>query len=123
MADESQGGDRPVLTIDLAAIVANWRLLSERARPAEAAAAVKADAYGLGMAEVAPALAAAGARNFLVATAEEGAALRRLLPDAVIYVLNGLPSGGAASLLAHRLVPCLKSMADIEGWAETGAPA
>ena len=123
MADATPGDDRPVLTIDLAAIVANWRLLSERARPAEAAAAVKADAYGLGMAEVAPALAAAGARNFLVATAEEGAALRRLLPGAVIYVLNGLPTGGAASLLAHRLIPCLKSMADIEGWAETGAPA
>ena len=48
--------------------------------PAMAAPAVKADAYGLGMAEVAPALAAAGARSFFVATAEEGAALRRLLP-------------------------------------------
>ena len=38
-------------------------------------------------------------------------------------MLNGLPAGGAAGLLAHRLIPCLKSMADIEGWAETGAPA
>jgi alanine racemase len=123
MADAPPGDDRPVLTIDLAAITANWRLLSERARPAKAAAAVKADAYGLGMAEVAPALAAAGATAFLVATAEEGAALRRLLPGAVIYVLNGLPVGGTASLLAHRLIPCLKSMEDIEGWAETGAPA
>jgi alanine racemase len=123
MADASEGDDRPVLTIDLAAIVANWRLLAERAKPAVAAAAVKADAYGLGMAEVAPALAAAGARDFFVATAEEGAELRRLLPGAVIYVLNGLPAGGASRLLAHKLIPCLKSMADIEGWADSGAPA
>ena len=46
-----------VLTIDLTAIVANWRLLAARAAPAECAAVVKADAYGLGMAQVAPALA------------------------------------------------------------------
>jgi len=123
MADETQGGDRPILTIDLAAIAANWRLLAERARPAVAAAAVKADAYGLGMDEVAPVLAKAGASDFFVATAGEGAELRRLLPNAAIYVLNGLPTGGAASLLAHRLIPCLKSMADIEGWANAGAPA
>ena len=58
------GSDRAggILTIDLAAIVANWRLLRERAAPAECAAVVKADAYGLGIAEVAPALAAAGCR-------------------------------------------------------------
>ncbi|MFO1157197.1 MAG: alanine racemase, partial [Rhodospirillales bacterium] len=71
-----------VLTIDLAAIVANWRLLAARAAPAECAAVVKADAYGLGMAQVAPALAAAGCRVFFVATLDEGIALRRLLQAA-----------------------------------------
>ena len=70
--DLAEDDERPVLTIDLGAIVDNWRLLADKARPAEAAAAVKADAYGLGMARVAPALAAAGARTFFVATAEEG---------------------------------------------------
>jgi alanine racemase len=123
MADATPGDDRPVLTIDLAAIVANWLKLAELAAPALAAPAVKADAYGLGMAEVAPALAVAGAKDFFVATPEEGAALRRLLPAATIYVLNGLPTGGAASLLAHRLIPCLKCMADIEGWTGAQAPA
>jgi alanine racemase len=123
MADTIPGDDRPVLTIDLAAIVANWRMLAKLAAPAAAAVAVKADAYGLGVAKVAPALAAAGAKDFLVATMEEGAALRRLLPTATIYVLNGLAAGGAAALLANRLIPCLKSMADIEGWAGANAPA
>jgi alanine racemase len=117
------GDDRPLLTIDLAAIVANYRQLAALAAPAEAAPAVKADAYGLGMAEVARALAGAGARTFFVATLEEGRALRALLPAAVIYVLNGLPAGGAATMLAERLRPCLKSLADVAGWAEAGAPA
>jgi alanine racemase len=36
------------LTIDLRAIVANWRSLREVAAPAEVAAVVKADGYGLG---------------------------------------------------------------------------
>jgi len=123
MAKAATGDDRPVLTIDLSAIVANWRMLAKLAAPAMAAPAVKADAYGLGMAEVAPALAAAGASEFFVATPEEGTALRRLLPAAGIYVLNGLPAGGAAGLLAHRLIPCLKSMVDIEGWTGAQAPA
>ena len=35
-----------ILTIDLAAIVANWRLLGSKALPSECAAVVKADAYG-----------------------------------------------------------------------------
>jgi alanine racemase len=117
------GDDRPVLTIDLAAIVANYRLLAERAEPAEVAPAVKADAYGLGMAEIAPALAAAGAKTFFVATLEEGRALRSLLPGVEIYVLNGLPTAGAAPLIAERLRPCLKSLADVVGWAHAAGDA
>ena len=45
------------LTIDLDAVAANYRRLAERAGDAECAAVVKADGYGLGMAEVAAALA------------------------------------------------------------------
>jgi alanine racemase len=114
------GDDRPLLTVYLAAIVANWRLLAERAPAAETAVSIKADAYGLGMAHVAPVLAAAGAKTFFVATLTEGIALRALLPGADIYLLNGLPAGGAPVLLANRLRPCLKSLADVSGWAVAG---
>ena len=62
------------LIVDLDALVANWRALSDRSA-GEAGAVVKADAYGLGFAPVATALARAGARRFFVAQAEEGAAL------------------------------------------------
>jgi alanine racemase len=114
-----------LLTVDLAAIAANYRLLAEKAAPAEAAPAVKADAYGLGMDRVAPALARAGARSFFVAWLAEGIRLRELLPKATIYVLNGAEPGKAAAYPAHRLVPCLDSREAIDEWlaGTPGAPA
>nr|MCU0733395.1 alanine racemase [Hyphomonas sp.] len=45
-----------VLRIDLGAIAGNWRALQARVAPAECGAVVKADAYGLGIARVLPAL-------------------------------------------------------------------
>lgn len=67
-----------ILWIDLGAIAANWRSLAARVRPAECAAVIKADGYGLGALRVMPALLAAGCRTFFVATVEEGQALTRL---------------------------------------------
>jgi alanine racemase len=76
------------LSIDLSAVVANWQALSALAR-VDSAPVVKADAYGLGLAPVARALAKAGARTFFVAYAEEGGALRRALgPGPQINVLS-----------------------------------
>ena len=106
-----------ILTIDLAAIRANYRLLRERLGGVRCAAVVKADAYGLGAARVAPALAAAGCRDFFVAHLEEGMALRPALPkDAALYVLHGALPGTEAEFLAHDLVPVLNSLAQIAGW-------
>jgi alanine racemase len=78
-----------VLTVDLDAIVANWRKLEKTALPAECAGVIKADAYGCGLAPVARALAAAGCKTFFVATLDEARAAREALPSAVIYVLDG----------------------------------
>jgi alanine racemase len=50
--------------IDLGALTANWQLLAETAAPAECAAVVKANAYGIGVAQAAPALASAGCNTF-----------------------------------------------------------
>src|SRR5213595_212634 len=73
-----------VLTIDLDAIVANWRKLEKTAVPAECAGVVKADAYGCGLEPVARTLAAAGCKTFFVATIDEAGALRAVLPQATI---------------------------------------
>ena len=105
-----------ILTIDLAAIAANYRHLAEQVAPAACAAAVKADAYGLGAAMVAPALHRAGCEHFFVATVDEGLGLRQILSHAAIYVLNGLPTGAAGTLAAAQLVPVLATVAQIEEW-------
>jgi alanine racemase len=78
---------------------------------------VKADAYGLGMAEVAPALARAGCKTFFVATLGEAAELRALLLDATIYVLGGLLNDTGPVYRALGLRPVLNSAAEVEEWA------
>ncbi len=106
-----------ILTIDLDALAANYRRLRDLAAPAECAAVVKADAYGLGMAEAAPALARAGCKTFFVATLGEAKALRALLPHAIIYVFAGLMPGTAELYRAHDLRPVLNSAEEIREWA------
>jgi alanine racemase len=110
---------RARLTIDLDAVAANWRALDALSAPAvETAAVVKADGYGLGAAEVGRALAAAGARSFFVALAEEGAALREALgPGPAIHVFAGLMLGDAELCRAFDLVPCLNSPAQMAAFA------
>jgi alanine racemase len=107
---------RPSLTVDTGAIAANWRKLGQT-HGAPAAAVVKADAYGLGAAMVAPALLEAGARHFFVAQLEEAVALRPLLPGATIAVLNGFAAADADAYLAHDLFPVLGCLPEIEAYA------
>ena len=107
----------PFLRSTSAPIVANWRLLASRAAPAACAAVVKADAYGLGAAPVARALAAAGCRRFFVATLDEGIALRAALGDEPeIAVFNGPLPGSAAEFVAARLIPVLNDPGQIDAW-------
>src|SRR5437868_2629010 len=106
-----------LLEIDLGAIVSNWRLLAERVAPAQCAAVVKANAYGLGAPPVTGALAAAGCRLFFVATLDEGIALRAALgPEPEIAVFNGPLPGTAAEFAAHRLIPVLNEPGQITAW-------
>jgi alanine racemase len=106
-----------VLVIDLDALVRNYAKLRDLAAPAECAAVVKGDGYGLSAGRIAAALAAAGCSTFFVATLAEGGALRGVLPDAAIYVLDGLFPGSAPEFAASRLQPVLGSLDEIEEWA------
>lgn len=111
-----------VLTVDLAALTRNWRSLADRAKRAECAAVVKADAYGLGVAPIGQALARAGCRSFFVAHLSEGEILRQALreeaPDARIFALNGLAPGCAPPFAAAEVIPVLGSLPEISEWAE-----
>src|SRR5271170_3954653 len=111
------------LTIDLGALADNWRKLARLAAPGRCAAVVKADAYGIGLAEAAPALWDAGARVFFVAHLSEGVAARRLLPaEAAIYVLNGLESGAEpADYARHSLAPVIGGEEELARWSAFAA--
>ncbi len=85
------------LTIDLAALADNYRTLSQKTGTAECAAVIKADAYGTGLEPATQTLWEAGARTFFVAHPQEGAKTRALLPEATIYVLNGLVGDDSAA--------------------------
>ena len=101
------------LTIDLAAVAANWRALDALSQ-CETAAVVKADGYGLGAGAVAKTLAAAGARRFFVAAAEEGTAVRAALGQGPeIYVFSGHMQGDSAVLSAQGLIPMLNDAAQV----------
>ncbi len=106
-----------LLTIDLNALVANYRIVARACAPTPVAGVVKADGYGLGATLVADALYGAGCRDFFVALAGEATALRPLLPvDARLFVLNGIAPGEEAALVASAAVPVLNCPADIARW-------
>ena len=99
------------LTIDLAALAANYELIQKKAGAScITAAVVKADGYGLGMEPVAKALAQAGCDYFFVATPEEGIRLRELLPEAFIAVLDGLFEGEENIYEEKNLTPVIGSL-------------
>jgi alanine racemase len=112
-----------ILEIDLAAIVANWRLLCAIHASGPVAGVVKADGYGLGARQVTQALYAAGCRHFFVALPDEALDIRPLVPGAMVAVLDGLIAGNQADYLAHRLVPVLGSLAEIDAWGATARSA
>lgn len=106
-----------VLTVDLGAVVENYRFLRKRAGGAVCAAVVKADAYGLGVDRIAPALARAGCRDFFVATLDEGIALRNVLGlGPRIAVLHGAPPRAEPDCLAAHLVPVLNGAEQLAAW-------
>jgi alanine racemase len=104
------------LTVDLAAIVANWRTLDRKATPVECAAVVKADAYGCGLEPVTRALDAAGCRTFFVADLAEAREVRAIAPESVIYVLNGLLPGTPPAYAEIYARPVIGSLVELAEW-------
>ena len=105
-----------VLTIDLGALADNWRTLYHHALPAECAAVIKADAYGCGLEPVAKALSRAGCKTFFVADLEEARRARAVVPEATLYVLDGLmPDTGPAFAKIHAR-PVIGSLLELAEW-------
>lgn len=111
---DTAGGD---LLIDLSAIARNYRSIRERVAPADCGAVLKADAYGLGAAEIAEVLFEAGCRTFFVAQMNEALTLRRFLArDAEILVLNGVSPGAMPLAMAQSITPVLNTIEQALTW-------
>jgi alanine racemase len=108
------------LIIDLNAIAANVRFLQQKVGGSCAVAGVvKADAYGLGMAQIIPVMEREGCRFFFTATLEEAVALRKITAQP-IAVLSGIAEGEAAEFTAHHLIPVLNTFEDVAHWRGEG---
>ena len=106
-----------VLTIDLSAVIANYRFVQTKAPAARIGAVVKADAYGLGARTIAPALAGAGCRDFFVAHLAEALELVSVLPESVrLYVLNGLAPGMEGLCADAGILPVLNTFEQAHDW-------
>ncbi len=105
-----------ILTIDLDAIIANYRMLSQRVVPGECAAVVKGDAYGCGIEQVTAALTRAGCKTFFVAHLVEARRVRAAAPEAAIYVLNGFSAAASQSFVETYARPVINSTVELAEW-------
>lgn len=108
------------LRLDAGALVANWRWLAAQGGGAACGAAIKANGYGLGARAVMHHLAAAGCRDFFVATWAEAAALTPLPAGVALSVLHGV---GEADMVAARTLPVrpvLNSVEQVARWRAGG---
>jgi len=111
-----QSGLGGQLTVDLGALARNWDALNKVSAGALTGAAVKADAYGVGLVPAVKALYAAGCRFFFVATPDEGMTVRSVLQDAHVFILNGLYPGAANLYIRQNLMPVISSLAMLDEW-------
>jgi alanine racemase len=110
------------LLIDGDALVSNWRWLSAMSGPAGCGAAVKANGYGVGAAEVAARLAKAGCRDFFVATWGEAQGLMPAVGAARLSVLHGVAEADMDAASASAARPVLNSVEQVRRWRGTGRP-
>jgi len=104
---------RPAIAyISLERLAYNYHILCEQSGGAEVMAVVKANAYGHGLAHIAPCLYECGCRSFAVTGADEGAQLRHLIAeDSKITLLSGIFDDEDAKLsVIYDLTPVITEM-------------
>ncbi len=106
-----------LLTIDLAALRANYATLRDQAKGSECAAVIKANAYGTGAEQAVRALSKEGCGTYFVATFAEAETIRAAAREATIYVLDGFFAGSGPAFAEKAVRPVLSSLAEIQDWA------
>jgi alanine racemase len=122
MSDRNEVTEVGILTIDGDAIRSNFAAVAAMVKPADVAAVVKANAYGLGAERMAGLLAKAGCRDFFVAHLSEALALRpQLPPESRLYVLNGAAAGSEAVFADAGIIPVINSIDQARHWISATA--
>lgn len=109
----------PRLIVDLDAIAANYRALTDQVAPAACSAVIKADGYGMGAIPLARRLAAEGCETFWTAHLSEALAVRQALgsSDARVLVLNGPSEEAVSNYLENAVTPVLNTLEEARRWA------
>ncbi len=106
---------------DADALAANWRALDAMSGPAAAGAAVKADAYGVGVDLAVPVLCDAGCSAFFVAHWSEVSDVIAHAPGSQVSVLHGpLNAHDCAYARATGVRPVINSLFQAKLWLESG---
>jgi alanine racemase len=111
------------LTVRLGALAANYRTIQRLSGDAAVAGVVKADGYGCGALEAAKTLRSAGCDTYFVARLSEGIAVRKVIPDSRIFVLDGVQQQTIPALVSHKLTPVLNSLDEIALWSDAAQNA
>ncbi len=99
------------LNIDLRAIKNNYKIIRKKVgKKCLVAATVKADAYGLGVKKIVPALIKSGCKNFFVATTNEAIELRKISKHISIFILNGLVTNELKLIQKYKLIPVINNL-------------
>jgi alanine racemase len=102
-------------------LAANWQALDALSGRAEAGAAVKADAYGLGVDKCVPVLRDAGCKTFFVAHWSEVSGVIAHVPADQVAVLHGvLSEADCAFARAVGAVPVINSLEQAALWVAGG---
>ncbi len=105
-----------VVVVDLGAISRNYARIKSHISPTTVAPVLKSNAYGLGADRVFKALFQSGAKEFFVATLNEGVAARNAVPDAKIYVLYGLCFDSEELFFQSKIIPVLNTYDQLVRW-------
>ena len=109
---------RPILEINLKNLLENYLSLKELAHNAVAAAVIKDDAYGLGAKTIAELLyTQADCRCFFAAHAVEVEKIANTVPEASIYILQGIGMDSYALFESHKnIIPVISSPEMLDFW-------
>jgi len=96
-----------ILEISLDRLIHNYNFFNNIKKNTNAAAVIKANAYGLGDKKVYKILYKAGCKNFFVATFNEGFGLRSPYKKGNIYILNGIQNISLNLFKKYNLIPII----------------